>query len=148
MTIQRVAVFLLWLSISNAVRAADEENAAEVKRVQGSYERYFQNAAGTKFRAVKEVGDGRSLVTTFDDVGNVVESHTSEFKVEKRGPVRVFSFFNLVVTAGPSKGHTQFETNTFIYRVDDESFTDVWGMLEGDGRPPQMTVWRRIKEAK
>ena len=74
---------------------ADDDTAAEMKRLEGRFERTFTNGAGTVFRAVKDVADGQSTVVTYDDVGNVVESHQSQFKVEKRGPVRVFSFFNL-----------------------------------------------------
>jgi hypothetical protein len=131
-------------SLANA-RAADEA-ADEAKKVAGRYERYFQNAAGLRFRAIKEERDGRSLVTTYDDVGNILEAHTAEFKLEKRGPVRVFSFFNLTVIAGPNKGLTQPATSSFLYRVDDQQFVEVWGLLEGDTAPPHMLIWKRLKE--
>jgi hypothetical protein len=128
---------------------AQDNNEAEMKKVAGRYERLVRNAAGTTFRIIKEeLPEGQSIVTTYDDVGNVVVAHTATFKVEKRGPVGVFSFFNLVVTAGPQKGHTELGTNSYIYRVDDDSFTEAWGLLEGDTNPPQMLIWRRIKEAK
>lgn len=139
-----LALSLLAFASQDSSVAQDD---AELKRVVGRYERLVRNAAGTKFRVVKEeLPEGQSIVTTYDDVGNVVVSHTSTFKVEKRGPVRVFSFFNLEVTAGPQKGHTEPATNSYIYRVDDNSFTEVWGMLEGDPNPPQFVVWKRIKE--
>jgi hypothetical protein len=129
------------------VKAADD-NDVEMKKVEGRYERFVRNQAGVTFRTVKEeFANGQSIVTTYDDVGNVVVAHTATFKVEKRGTVRVFSFFNLTVIAGPQKGHTEVGTNSFIYRVDDESFTEVYGLLEGDPNPPLMIVWKRIKEA-
>src|SRR5262245_28493334 len=127
------------------VGGADEIDGT-LKKVEGRYERFVRNPAGTTFRVIKEeLEGGQSIVTTYDDVGNVVVAHTSTYKVEKRGPVLVFSFFNLVVTAGPNKGLTDPATNSYIYRVDDDSFTEVWGMLEGDPNPPQMIVWKRIK---
>jgi len=127
---------------------AADENADELKRLEGRYERTFSNNAGTQFKVIKDVAGDQSVVTTYDDVGNVIESHASTIKVEKRGPVRVHSFFNLLVTAGPAKGEQQFETRSYIYRANDESFAEVWGMLEGDPSPPRMIYWKRVKTAK
>jgi hypothetical protein len=128
--------------------AAADENADELKRLEGRYERTYTNMAGTWFRATKEIVGNQETVTHFDDVGNVVTAHTTTIKVEKRGPVRVFSFFNAAVTAGPNKGAQQFETVSYIYRVDNDSFVEVWGMLEGDPNPPQALRWKRIKPPK
>ena len=91
----------IWLMLT-ATGIADD-NADEMKRLQGHFERTYANAAGTMFRVVKDVTGDQSVVTSYDDVGNAIEAHTSTFKIEKRGPVRVFSFFNLIVTAGPQK---------------------------------------------
>ena len=127
---------------------ADDDSAAEMKRLEGRFERTFTNGAGTVFRVVKDVANGQSNVATYDDAGNVVESHQSQFKVEKRGPVRVFSFFNVVVTAGPNKGHTLLETNSFIYRIEGDTIIEAWGLLENDPNAPRMFAWRRVKDGK
>jgi hypothetical protein len=37
-----------------------------------------------------------------------------------------------VITAGPNKGEQHFETVSYIYTAAAESFTEAWGMLEGD----------------
>lgn len=137
-----------WLVLVNGAVAEDDDLAKEMKKLEGRFERVFLNGAGVRFRTVKEEREGKSLVTTYDDVGNVVEAHTSEYKIEKRGPVRVFSFFNVTVTAGPQKGLTHAGTSTYIYRADEKGFAEVWGMLEGDERPPQMLVWRRMGEGE
>src|SRR5262245_32086106 len=109
----RFLLSCLLVAVPYAV-TADDDNETEMKKVAGRYERFIRNAAGTTFRAVKEETlDGQSIVTTYDDVGNVVTAHTATFKLEKRGPVRVFSFFNLVVTAGPEKGHTELGTSSY-----------------------------------
>src|SRR6187402_1944848 len=77
----------LWLVLVVAVLlgrqlSADEDSAAELKRIEGCFERKFQNAAGTTFRVLREVAGDQSRVTTWDDIGNVVESHTSTIKAE------------------------------------------------------------------
>jgi len=146
-TISFRVVFLIVLSAQFALRG-DDDNAAELKRVGGRFERHFQNAAGITFRSVKDVDGDQSTVTTYDDVGNVIESHGSTIKVEKRGPVRVLSFFNLAVTAGPNKGHVELGTSSYIYRMEADVFTEVWGLLEGDDSPPRMFQWKRVKDGK
>src|SRR5262245_52505881 len=74
--------------LAAATRGDDEE----LKLLQGRFERTFKNQAGTAFRVEKFVTGNKSSVTTYDDAGSVVESHTSTFKIEKQGAVRVFSF--------------------------------------------------------
>jgi hypothetical protein len=138
---------LVCLAVVTTISNADD-NADELKRLQGRFERTFRNEAGTMFRAVTEMAGDQSTVTTYDDGGQVVESHRSTFKVEKRGPVRVLSYFNVAVTAGPAKGHQDPATRSYLYRLEGDVFTEVWGLLEGDVRPPHMFHWRRIKEGQ
>lgn len=133
---------------STAIASAADDKADELKRVMGRWERTFNNPAGTQFRVIKDVFEDHDTVVTYDDVGNVVTAHRSDFKIEKRGPVRVFSFFNSVVTAGPDKGAQHFETNSYIYRVEDDSFIEVWGMLDGDPNPVRVLGWKRVKMTK
>jgi len=133
------------LALLAGTLSAGDDSAAELKRLEGRFERYATNAGGVRFRTVRDVVGDQSTVSTFDDVGNLVESHTSTIKVEKRGPVRVLSFFNLLVTAGPNKGHTQLGTSTYIYRLEGDVFTEAWGFLEGDSSPPRVFEWQRVK---
>src|SRR5262245_52080945 len=123
-----------------------DDNAEELKRMQGRFERAFTNQAGTLFRAVQDIDGDQSTVMTYDDVGNVVAAHTATIKVEKRGPIRVLSFFNLTVTAGPDKGYKELGTSSYIYRFNGEIFSEAWGLLEGDDSPPRILYWKKIKQ--
>ena len=125
---------------------ADDGAAEELKRLEGRYERTFQNEAGTTFRSVQEFAGDQSVITTYDDVGQVVAAHTSTIKVEKQGPVRVLSFFNLLVTAGVKKGAVQGGTSSYIYRLEGDYFIESWGLLEGDRSQPRLFAWKRIKD--
>jgi hypothetical protein len=146
----RLPIALAFLAgvLALAGNCAADDNADELKRVEGRYERTYTNNAGTLFRVIKEIAGDQEVVTHFDDVGNIVMANTATIKVEKRGPVRVFSFFNAVITAGPNKGDQHFETVSYIYRVNDDSFVEVWGMLEGDPNQPQAMAWKRVKSPK
>ena len=138
-----VSALLILAPVSTVL--GDEQSEAEPRRLQGRYERRFTNDAGTEFRTIKDVAGDQETVTTYDDVGNVVEAHTSSIKVEKRGEVRVLSFYNVTVTAGPAKGRQLAETRSYIYRASDEHFAEVWGLLESDPGPPRMLIWKRVK---
>jgi hypothetical protein len=140
------APWLFLLAVPCFVTADDD--ADELKKLAGRYERLFKNSAGTLFRVVKEIEGAQEVVTTLDDTGNVVTAHAATIKVQKHGPVRVFSFFNRVVLAGPDKGEKQFGTVSYVYRADQESFLEARGVMEGDPSPPGMLIWRRVKEAK
>jgi hypothetical protein len=140
-----VSVLLLSTCPTGAILAQDD-TAADLKRLEGRFERKFTNEAGIVFRTVKNVADGKSLVTTFDDVGNVIESHESEYKIQRHGSLRVFTYFNYIVTAGPNKGRRRFESNSYVYRIDGDTIIEAWGLLENDPNPPRMFTWKRVKD--
>jgi hypothetical protein len=142
-----LAVGCLYLFAGRCFLAADE-NADELKKLAGRYERSAANNAGTQFRIVKEIDGNQEVVTTLDDVGNVISSHTATIKVEKRGGVRIFSFFNRVFLAGPNKGEQQFETISYIYRAEQDWFVEARGILDGDPSPPAMLLWKRVKDVR
>ena len=132
-------------SVLLLVATAARADEAELKRIQGTFEKTITNQAGVQFRVVKDVAGDQSTVTTFDDVGNIVEAHRSTIKVEKRGSVNVLSYFNVLVTAGANKGHTDPSTRSYIYRYDGQTFAEAWGLLEGDESPPRMFYWKKMK---
>ena len=140
-----IVVFALFILAPLSKASGDDEREAEIRKLQGRYERRFTNDAGTEFRTIKDVAGDQETVTTYDDVGNVIEAHTSSIKVEKRGEVRVLSFYNVTVTAGPAKGRQLAETRSYIYRASDDHFAEVWGLLESDPSPPRMLIWKRVK---
>ena len=140
-TCSLVAIWLMLVATGLA-----DENADELKRLQGRFERTFKNTAGTMFRSVQDIAGDQSAVTTYDDAGNIVAAHSATIKTEKRGSIRVLSFFNLLVTAGPDKGHTEPGTSSYIYRLDGDVFSEAWGLLEGDNSPPRILYWRKMKQ--
>lgn len=154
MSRQTTSVFFLptLLLLSTIAAAADDapdntaaENARELQRLAGRYERTVRNEAGTEFRVVKEVAGDQSTVTTYDDVGQVVTAHTSTFSVAERAGLRVLTFRNLKVTAGTDKGREHPAPQSYLYRLEGEVFAETWGLLPEDKSPPRMIYWRKVK---
>lgn len=119
--------------------------AKELADVQGKWERIMKTD-GVAFKVVKEHKGNETTVTILDSKGAVVVAKKSEFRLEQTGKVRIFTFFNNVVTAGPQKGQTDQEPHAYIYRITGDTFIEVNGLLIGDGDEPVIFAWQRVKE--
>lgn len=145
---QRCGTGLVWLAAPLVLALALLGRAAEpdelLKAVQGKWVR-FQNAPGGKVTLIKEHRDQKTILTAYDERKRVLYSHTSEFTVEQSGRVKVFTFRNRTVTAGPDKGQQQKEPMSYVYRVVDGKFLEVRGVLDDDPNPPAMILWEPYK---
>lgn len=144
---QRTILVLLAASVTIAmsVAANGDDPIEPTKAVQGKWVRH-QNTANGPVKIVKEHKGQRTILTAYDDKENVIYSHESEFKIERSGKVRIFSFFNRTITAGPNAGQKNQEPISFVYRVAEKRFIEVHGVLEGDTNAPNMIVWERIED--
>lgn len=109
--------------------------AKELAGVQGKWERIMK-ADGGAFKVVKEHKGNETTVTILDFEGNVVVAKRSEFRLEQTGKVRIFTFFNNVITVGPDKGQMDKAPHFYIYRITGDTFVEVNGLLIGDGDEP------------
>ncbi len=123
----------------------DDAQAKELAAVQGRWARTMETEGG-KIKVYKEHIGNKSIVTFMDSDGNVVGAKRSEFRLETTGDVRIFTFFNNVVTAGPQQGQIDAQPHSYIYRVVGDTFVEVNGMLIGDNRAPSAYTWTRVKE--
>lgn len=122
---------------------ADEPNAA-MKAVQGKWVRYQQTSDG-RVTIIKEHKGNTTVLTVYGDAKNVIYSHKSEFKIERSGKIHVLTFFNRKITAGPNAGHTIEKPVSFVFRVADNRFVEVYGVLEDDTSAPNLIVWERME---
>lgn len=138
---------LLASSLAFAVPVAThgDEPVELSKAVQGKWVRHHTTANGP-IKIVKEHKAQNTIMTAYDAQGNVIYSHESEFKIEQSGKVRIFTFFNRTITAGPNVGQKTKESVSFVYRVVENRFIEVHGVLDGDTNAPNMIIWERLKE--
>jgi hypothetical protein len=109
----------------------------DLKALQGTWERtqVLPGQPGPQGgRVVKEVKGNRETVTSYDASGAETYAHAVEFRLEREGNVRVFTFFNREVTAGPAKGQKVAEPASYIYRLRGDTLEEVWGFLPGQER--------------
>ncbi len=140
------------LSIVLTGQGADQGNAEAIKRdlakLQGTWELIRRVENGT-VRSVKVIEGNKTALSRFDPNGVIYWAHTSEFTIAITGSVRVFTFFNMKVTAGPHKGSKSEEKNSHIYRVDDDTLVEAHGLLiDEEDEEPRIVVWKRVKETR
>ena len=134
-------------SAAAAVKAQEDDVLAkDLKLLQGKWEMLHvdDGAGGFKLRSVKEIEGSKETLRRYDvKTGKLLREHTVEFKLSKSGDVRVFTFY--FAGGDPKQGQS------FIYKVDGESFYDVPGLLQGDtyrnyAESPAVFRWKRVKE--
>ena len=117
----------------------------DLAKLQGTWE-LTRRAGNRTIRSVKTIEGNKTRLTRFAPDGVIYWAHTSEFKLSISGQARIFTFFNLEVTAGRNKGEKAEKPCSFIYKVDDDTFSEAHGFLidEEDGAP-RVAVWKRVK---
>jgi hypothetical protein len=140
-----IAAILISLAATADVASANEDaDAEQIKEVQGKWTRRQATPNGP-VRVVKEHKGRRTVVTAYDDKENVIYAHESEFKIEPTEKVRIFTFFDRVITAGPNAGSKIAAPLSFVYRIHDDRFIEVHGLLESEATAPAMIIWERVK---
>jgi hypothetical protein len=123
---------------------ADEP--AEVKdAVTGAWERTVTSKQGT-YHLVKTHLDGKTTLHITGDDGTIVESKTSEYRLSETDEVRIFTYFNNLITAGPSAGARVPGEFAYVYRIDGDRFYEIRGMLKDDDGPVEVIVWARVPQ--
>ncbi len=120
--------------------------AQDMAKLQGKWE-VTRRVGNRTVRSVKVIEGNKTTLTRFDPDGAVFWAHTSNFEIAIVGKVRIFTFFNLQVTGGHSKGRKFPERVSLIYRVDDDTLAHAFGMLVGqENEEPRFEVWKRVRD--
>ena len=100
--------------------------------------------ASKKQRVVKEVSGDTETVTTYDAAGQVRQAHTAKFRLERRGGVPVYTFYDRRITAGGEQGQAAEGPSSFVYKLRGDEFDEVWGLLPGqEQREVVIRRWKR-----
>lgn len=126
----------------------DKELAADWKLLQGTWELLHGNEGKGRptIRTLKTIEGNKETLRRFAvDTGKMVHEHSVELKLSKSGSVRVCTFYS--VGGSPDNGMS------FVYKVDEEHFWDIPGILQGDEyqnyqKEPTVWHWKRVVEEK
>ena len=134
---------------SQAVKTSEDKDlAADLKLLQGSWELLHGNEGKGRptVRSVKTIEGNKETFRRYSlDTGKMTREHSAELQLTKSGDIRVCTFYP--VGGSPDNGMS------FVYKVDEENFWDIPGILQGDEyrnyqQTPTIWHWKRIAEEK
>jgi hypothetical protein len=96
----------------------------ELERLAGTWESTFRDPTGrvTMYK-VKEIRGTTETVTWYRPDGSVFQVNRVEFRLEERGPNKVFRYFNGWVTHGPGPGQP-FPPGEYLYTLEGDAWTE------------------------
>ena len=138
------------LAVSIAAAAllvtADEKPADDpVAKLQGKWVEMIRDPQGKTYRVVKLIEGKKETVSRYDGE-TLIHQHTVDFEVKKTGDVTIFTFRNLVVTAGPNKGTVQKDAVSYLYQINGDQLFYAFGLMNDDKQPPSVGMCQRVKE--
>lgn len=139
------ALVLSSLVMVSSSRGDDPTPAEDEPHIAGLWKASFETPQGTVHH-VKEHADGKTTVSVYDAEGALIAQKQSRYELSRSGETRVFTYFDNVATAGPAIGQRDPRRRSYLYRVRDNRFYEVHGMLLDDEGPVVVRVWQRMDE--
>lgn len=115
--------------------------AGDLESLQGQWEMSFQQQ-GRPLRVVKTIEGNRETVDVFDGE-KLLKQHVVEFELETTDRVKIFTYRHGRVTRGHGTGQ-QVPDGSFIYRLSEDRWIGVYGVLRGDMGPGYTAEYRRV----
>ena len=139
-------LYLPTLILSIVVNAgADDASRDNGDDVEGKWSRMVETENGP-VTIIKTHGDGTTTLEMFDEAGNLLAGKTSDYELTETENVRIFTFSNNIVTAGPGAGEISPTESAYVYRIEDHRFIEVRGLIKGQDEPFGVVIWERVEE--
>jgi hypothetical protein len=117
--------------------------AEDLEAIQGVWSRTERVGLFGKQRMTKEIKGDTESVTIYTSSGEVSSAHTVKVELRRAGPIKVFMFKDQTFTAGPNQGQTMDATIGYVYKVVDDTFIEIWGILEEGDAEVRVLRWKR-----
>lgn len=120
--------------------------ADDLVALQGKWESRDKHIlAPAAVRAVKQIEGSKEVVTYFGSKDEILRVHAVDFKLERGGRVRVFTWSHMEVLDGSGKGEKLEGPSSYIYKVHGDQLIEVGGLLIGQETwPARFVTWKRI----
>ena len=136
-----VVVFAFVLSAITPLLAAEPAFKDDLAKIQG------------KWKATETTDEGKSnwtieikankIKVLIERAGETFFKGEADFKLEKVGPFKAFTYFNLESDSG-EKLLTGGETRSSVYKLDADAFFTAGGFSEGDQSEPSLIKWTKV----
>ena len=139
----RLAALLGALLLSGATATADESASEKLlAKCQGTWIRTNTNN-GAKNRVVKVIDGNKETVSYFRN-GMLTGAHQVEIEVAATEHFNLFTYRNGVVIAGPDKGNTFAGPNSYVFKIEDNTWYEVMRLLKGGKGRPSVHQYKRM----
>ncbi len=125
--------------------AGVEAPSEDLDAIQGLWVRKERVGLFGSRRITKQIKGAVETVTYYDDKGNVERANTVTVKLRRAGPIKVFVFTDYKVIAGPSTGYEADWVRAYIYKVVDDTFVEIWGVLGDKDEELEVHRWKHVK---
>ena len=128
-----------------SVRAADSPLKEDLAKLQGKWKATVTTDDGTS-KWTLEIKGNKTKVLIESSGGDVVFKGESDFKLEKHGPFKAYTYWNLKILSGNDEGETRLtdgKTKSSLYKLTDDEFTTIGGFREDDDDKPILIKWEK-----
>ncbi len=120
----------------------------DLKEIQGTWVRTERSGLFSSRKIAKVIRGDQETVTYYDSNGAVERAHQVKIALRRAGPVRIFAFSDHTFVAGPDKGKKTGYEAEYIYKLVDDTFVEIWGVLDPGDQEPDVKRWKRVASEK
>jgi hypothetical protein len=130
------------------LHAAEGELKDDLAKLQGKWRGTLTTGDGASIWTL-DVKGSKAKVNVKSEAGDEVFKGEVEFKLERHGKFKAYTYFNLEIQSGDNAGEKRLtggETRSSLYRFEeDDTWITVSGFREGDSEKPRLIKWERVK---
>ena|ERR1051326_6038919 len=144
----RLLLFVNLLSLP--LLAADANLKDDLAKLQGKWKATVTTDDGSSIWTLEVKGNKSNLVIESKD-GDPVFKGELDFKLERHGSFKSYTYWNLKILSGDKEGETQLtdgKTKSSLYQLDADTFTTISGFREDDEDKPILIKWEKVPNAK
>ena len=139
----------LTLMLTPFVAAQDEETATSnsdmanevLEHAQGTWELTMENR-GQEILSIKEIDGNKETISRY--LGDeLIVQWTVDFEISNANGMNIFTYRNMTFTHGPNEGNTNPGPFSYVFKIHDGEWHEVHGLMQGDSRRPDITVYKR-----
>ena len=123
--------------------AADDSLKDDLAKLQGKWKATVTTDDGTSNWTLEIKGDKTKVLIESKD-GDVLFKGESDFKLERHGKFKAYTYFNMKILSGGDEGETRLtdgKTKSSLYKLTDDEFITTGGFREDDDDKPRLIKW-------
>ena len=137
-----VAMISVLIGFASDTSATENVNSSDLlSQCQGTWI-HSEVQKGVNSRIVKVIKGNKETVSYYRD-GKLTRVHQVDFEVATAANANIFTFRNGLVTEGPDKGQTFKGPFSYVFKIENDTWYEVMGVLKGQEGVPDVTHYVR-----